>query len=83
MVAVGFTIFGGLLFINPENEFELLEIVTFIFIIVINFVYLLFWCYLMSKTYEKYQVAGKIGKNNGMITNFNDLFSHCAENRAF
>ena len=62
MVAVGFTIFGGLLFINTENEFVILEVITFVLILLLNFVFILFWCYLMSRTYERYHVAGKIGK---------------------
>jgi hypothetical protein len=62
MVAIGFTIFGGLIFIDNENEFVILEIITFILIIVVNFVYLMFWWYLMSKTYENYHAANKIGK---------------------
>ena len=58
MVAVGFTIFGGVLFIKANEEVVAVEVFTFVLIIVINLVFFLFWFYLLSKTYEKHE-AGK------------------------
>ena len=60
MVAIGFTIFGGLLFLGTNSEVLVIEVLTFILIIVINLVFFLFWIYLMSKTYEHYAAGKKV-----------------------
>lgn len=60
MVAILFTVFGGLLFIRTNNEVVILELLVFFMIIIINLVYFLFWIYLMSKTYEHYNAGKKL-----------------------
>ena len=60
MVAIGFTLYGGLLFMKGQSQVSFVEAFAFILIIVINSVYIMFWVYLMAKTYDRHEVAKKI-----------------------
>ena len=60
MVAIGFTLYGGILFMKGQSQVSFIEAFAFILIIVINAVYIMFWIYLMAKTYDRHEVAKKI-----------------------
>ena len=60
MVGVGFTIFGGLLFMKGQATVSFIEAFAFILIITINTVYIMFWVYLVAKTYEHKEIGKRI-----------------------
>ena len=86
MVAVGFTLYGGLLFMKGQSQVSFIEVFVFILIIVINVVYIMFWVYLMAKTYDRHEVAKKLvallkivlfrNENDTVLTGTNDASSH-------
>ena len=85
VVAIGFTLYGGLLFFKGQDKVSFIEAFAFILIIAINSVYIMFWVYLMSKTYEHHAVAKKLvellkivlfrGDNDTVLTSTNELGS--------
>ena len=60
MIAVGFTLYGGLLFFKGQSQVTFIEAFVFILIIIINSVYIMFWIYLMAMTYDRHEVGKKI-----------------------
>ena len=60
MIAVGFTMYGGLLFMKGQSQVSIIEVFVFILIIVISTVYIMFWVYLMANTYNRHEVAKKL-----------------------
>ena len=60
MVAVGITLYGGILFMKGQGEVYFIEVFAFTLIIIINAFYIMFWIYLMAKTYDRYKIARKI-----------------------
>ena len=60
MIAIGFTLYGGLLFFKGQSQVTFIEAFVFILIIIINSVYIMFWIYLMAKTYDRHEVGKKI-----------------------
>ena len=50
MVAIGFTLYGGLLFIKGQSQVSFIDALVFLLIIVVNFVHIMFWVYLVAKT---------------------------------
>ena len=60
MIAVGFTMYGGLLFMKGQSQVSIIEVFVFILIIVISTVYIMFWVYLMANTYSRHEVAKKL-----------------------
>ena len=82
MVAIGFTLYGGLLFIKGQSKVSFIDGLVFILIIVVNTVYIMFWVYLMAKTYDRFEIARKLsvllkivllrGENDTVLSNSND-----------
>lgn len=60
MVAIGFTLYGGLLFIKGQSQVSFIDAFVFILIIAVNSVYIMFWVYLMTKTYDRFEIAKKL-----------------------
>ena len=85
VVAIGFTLYGGILFFKGQDQVSFIEAFAFILIIAINSVYIMFWVYLMSKTYEQHEIAKKLvallkivlfrGENDTVLTSTNELGS--------
>ena len=90
MVAIGFTFYGGLLFIKGQSQVSFIEAFVFILIIIVNSVYIMFWVYLMSKTYDHHEVGKKISAllkivlfrndNDTVLTATNEYSSHQEDN---
>ena len=55
------TLYGGLLFINDEERGnDVVELIAFILIVLVNAKFFILWMYLMSKTQQKYRFVTKI-----------------------
>ena len=55
------TLYGGLLFINDEERGnDVVELIAFILIVLVNARFFILWMYLMSKTQQKYRFVTKI-----------------------
>ena len=60
MVAIGFTLYGGLLFIKGQSKVSFIDALVFMLVIAVNSVYIMFWVYLMAKTYDRFEIAKKL-----------------------
>ena len=55
------TLYSGLLFINEEERGnDVIDLIAFFLILIFNIKFFLLWAYLMSKTFNKYEIVKKI-----------------------
>ena len=61
------TLFGGILFVTDVTRVQLIDVWMFIFIIIINIYFILFWMHLMLLNFNKYSWARKLSNYILMI----------------
>ena len=75
--AAGMTLYGGLLYVSDVKRVDVIDVVAFILILVVNIYFILLWVYLMSFSFDRFKYV-RILSNvlRTLLWRKNDIVDH-------
>ena len=75
--AAGMTLYGGLLYVSDVKRVDLIDVVAFILILVVNIYFILLWVYLMSFSFDRFKYVRILSDVlRALLWRKNDIIDH-------